>query len=83
MRVKLLSRMAGPTGNWEAGSVISVPEAQGKALVDGRFAVALQDPPVAPPPAPPAREPESASLEPKESAMLPRGRGRRRGSNEE
>ena len=38
MVVKLKTRMAGPDGNYPAGSVITVTEDQGRELTDGGYA---------------------------------------------
>lgn len=82
MRVKLSGRLANAKGNWEAGDVIVVSDSVGASLVASKAAVAIQEPPVARAPEPETHVPETASIEPKESAVLPRGRGRRRGNEE-
>lgn len=38
MKIELLTRLAGPDGNYPAGSVIDVPDKDADALIEGRYA---------------------------------------------
>lgn len=42
MRVKLRTNLASPTRSAPAGSVIDLPEAEARELIDGKFAVAVE-----------------------------------------
>jgi hypothetical protein len=46
MKIKLLSRLAGPDGNYPEGSVIDVNVEKAKQLVEGKYAEALESFPV-------------------------------------
>jgi hypothetical protein len=54
MKIKLISRMAGPDGNYPPGSVIDVEEDKAIRLVSGGYAEALE--PVAKPESAPKKE---------------------------
>ena len=43
MKVKMLTIMAGPDGSHDAGTVLDVTKARGKELIDGGYAVAVDD----------------------------------------
>jgi hypothetical protein len=43
MKVKLTAIMAGPDGSHDVGTVLDVPKAKGKELIDGGYAVAVDD----------------------------------------
>lgn len=65
MRVRMLTTYAGPSGTAREGEAITLSDAEGTALVDGGYAVALDAP--APAPAP---EPEPAAPEPEQLAVV-------------
>ncbi len=74
MKVKLISRMAGPGGNHAPGSVIDVDPVTAKALIDGSHAVSLEpelDPVVVPEPEVAASD-ETAGPEPVKEAKKPK-----------
>lgn len=54
MKIKMLTRAAGPDGVWEPGRVLHVDNDIGEALVAGGYAEALEQP-----------EPEQAEAKPK------------------
>jgi hypothetical protein len=43
MRVKLISIMSGPDGSHDAGTVLDLPKPKAKELIDGGFAVAIDE----------------------------------------
>ena len=51
MIIKLLTRMAGPAGNYPAGSVVELPADEAAGLITGGYAMAM-DPPEEQGPAP-------------------------------
>lgn len=64
MRIKLLTLMAGPTGTYNAGQIIDMPEAQAKELIDRGYAVVCEMQ------AKKAVVMETATAQPPETAMM-------------
>lgn len=65
MLVRMTTTMAGPAGCVMPGAVIDLPDAQARQLLDGGYAVPVMQPA-------PARQVESAVVEPPRNAMARR-----------
>lgn len=70
MRVKMLTLSAGPDGVFPAGSIREVSDRVGAEMIAGRYAEMVEAGRV---------QPESATADPPEAAVLPSPRRRRMG----
>lgn len=49
MNIKLLTRMAGPDGNYSPGSIVSCDEKKANVMIKGGYAVAIDEPKIVEP----------------------------------
>jgi len=75
MKIRLLTRMAGPAGVWQPGAVIDVGLEMARPLIEAGFAVVDPDQMIR------SAGPETATAEPAEQAVVrqPRRRPRKGG----
>lgn len=81
MKIRLKTMLAGPGGSYSPGTH-DVPEQFARELIEGGYAEALEAPASAKAPvevaAPePLTVPETAMVEPSETAVMPRAKGRK------
>lgn len=69
MKIRLLTRAAGPQWNEGAGAVLDVPETQAALLIQGGYAVAVEKRRLAPEAAP--IEPQAEAVETAEAPAAP------------
>lgn len=75
MRIQMITRLAGPVGVLEPGSVVDVPIEMAKQLVDGGYAEYIEEASTPVPSASGGAEVEEAAVKPPEQAVKRRKSG--------
>lgn len=69
--IKMLTTAAGPGGTYQQGQTVTVKKELAAAFVQGGFAEYEGGPPII--------EPEIATIEPRERAVMPQGKAKKKG----